>query len=263
MSLRWHLGTMGYGYRDWQNGVFYPAGLPARAQLSHYSQVFDAVEMDTTFYGIPPLARVQRWAAAVPAGFTFCPKTPREITHELRLKQAVTLMEAFIGAVRHFGAALGPLLIQLPPDMTSAARPDLAAFLSALPEDVRYAVEFRHRSWHATATGELLQKHNVCWVSAEYLYLPQRVYKTTDFLYIRWLGRHGTYEQKTHERVDRSDRLRAWHDDIMARSTGVDRVYGFFNNDYSGFSPATCNRFKTIAGLPTAAANPPEQPRLL
>ena len=263
MSLRWHLGTMGYGYRDWQDGVFYPSGLPARAQLSHYSQIFDAVEMDTTFYGVPPVARVQRWAAAVPAGFVFCPKTPREITHDLRLRQAGTLMGAFLDAVGRFGDALGPILIQLPPDMTIAALPDLDAFLGALPADRRYAVEFRHRSWHAAATGETLQKHNVCWVSTEYIFLPQRVYKTTDFLYVRWLGRHGTYEEKTHERVDRSERLQAWHADILARSDGVGHVYGFFNNDYSGFSPATCNRFKALAGLPTTSATPPEQKRLL
>ena len=262
-DLTWYLGTMGYGYRDWQNGIFYPEGLAKNRQLSRYSEVFNAVEMDNTFYAIPAVDQVKRWGAQVPAGFQFCPKTPRDITHESRLAQSDELMAAFLSAMRHFEDKLGIILIQFPPDFTRINIDDVASFLAKLPTDLRYAVEFRHRSWHAAVTGEMLQAHNICWVSAEYLYMPQRIYKTTDFFYVRFLGRHGTFEHKTHEQIDRGDRLEAWWIDIQQRAEGINTVYTFFNNDYSGHSPTTCNRFKSLVGLPTVPTVPSRQQRLL
>ncbi len=261
-DIEWRLGTMGYGYKDWQNGVFYPAGLPARAMLAHYSQIFDAVELDTTFYGVPRVNQVRRWAQLTPDDFVFCPKTPRAVTHEGRLAEAGRLMRAFVDAVRHFGDRLGPILIQFPPEYSRAEIGPLARFLAGLPAEVRFAVEFRHRSWHASLTGELLQAYRVAWVSADYHYLPRRVYKTTDFLYLRWIGRHGSFSPKTYERLDRSEELAAWWADIRSRWEGIRAIYGFFNNDYAGFSPATCNRFKALVGLPVASAQTPQQGRL-
>ncbi len=261
-DLTWHLGTMGYGYKDWE-GVFYPAGMPSRDYLSRYSEGFNAVEVDTTFYGPPRPDTVRRWAEMVPPGFSFSPKFPRQITHESRLVGVAELTAEFLSAIRLFGDRLGPALIQLPPDFSRGEIDALAAFLAELPGDVRFAVEFRHASWHARETGELLQAHNVCWASTEYHYLPQRVYVTTDFVYIRWIGRHGVYDRHDHERVDRSDQLREWYADIQSRrEDGIREVFGFFNNDYAGFAPATCRKFMEIAGLPTAPLAPPQQPRL-
>ena len=262
-NLDWYLGTMGYGYRDWQNGIFYPERLAKNKQLGHYSQIFNAVEMDNTFYAIPNVEQVKKWAAAVPAGFRFCPKTPRDVTHENRLSESNELMAAFTSSVKNFGDKLGPILIQFPPDFTRREIETVDNFLAQLPTNLRFAVEFRHRSWHATPTGEMLQAHNICWVSAEYIYMPQRIYKTTDFFYVRFLGRHGTFEHKTHEQIDRGERLEAWWIDIQQRKEGVEQVYAFFNNDYSGHSPTTCNRFKSLVGLPTVPTVPSRQQRLL
>jgi uncharacterized protein YecE (DUF72 family) len=261
--IQWHLGTMGFSYKDW-NGVFYPDGLSPRDYLAHYSQIFDSVELDSTFYGTPRADYVERWASVTPEGFTFCAKTPREITHELQLsEEAQDPMHAFLERMRLLGEKLGVVLIQLPPDLSFAHIHTLAVFLRQLPSDVRYAVEFRHPSWHATATGQLLQNHRVCWASTDYRHLPQRVYLTTDFIYIRWIGRHGQYETKDFERVDVRPRLSEWLEDIRNRMDGVYDVYGFFNNDYAGHAPATCNKFKRLAGLPTNPLQPPQQGRLL
>lgn len=259
----WYLGTMGFSYKDWA-GVFYPPSLKSRDYLAHYSRIFNAVEMDSTFYGAPRVETVQRWTAVTPPHFKFCPKTPREITHNLRLNDtAVQPMLTFLDTIRHLDDKLGPVLIQLPPDFTFEELDPMAHFLGQLPTDIRYAIEFRHASWHATATGELLQKHGICWVSTDYIHMPQRVYVTTDFIYVRWLGRHGQFKRKDREQIDRTTRLQEWHEAIQARQEeGVDTVYGFFNDDYAGHSPATCNRFKALAGLPTEPLQPPQQGRL-
>ncbi|MCI0399498.1 MAG: DUF72 domain-containing protein [Chloroflexi bacterium] len=258
----WYLGTMGFSYKEDWSGVFYPEGLPQRDFLAYYSQFFNAVELDSTFYGTPRTEYVERWAAATPAEFKFCAKVPREITHDLRLANAADLMNTFVDTMRLLGDKLGAILVQLPPDFAFDQIHTLAVFLRHLPPDVRYAVEFRHPSWHATATGQLLQNHRACWVSTDYVHLPQRVYVTTDFIYIRWIGRHGQYEVKDHERVDMTPRLQAWYEDIQNRLDGINTIYGFFNNDYAGHSPATCNRFKAIVGLPTQELQPPQQGKL-
>ena len=253
---------MGFSYKDW-SGVFYPEGIATRDYLAYYSQHFSAVELDSTFYGTPRPAYVERWAAVVPAGFTFCAKVPRTITHDLRLVEAQELMAEFVKVMTLLGDKLGVILIQLPPDMPFEHIHHLAVFLRQLPPGPRYAVEFRHPSWHATATGQLLQNHGICWASTDYKYLPQRVYVTTDFVYIRWIGRHGQYETKDYERVDRTERLQDWAADLEARSDEFGTVYGFFNNDYAGHAPATLNRFKQIIGQPTRDLKPPQQGRLL
>jgi uncharacterized protein YecE (DUF72 family) len=103
----------------------------------------------------------------------------------------------------------------------------------------------------------------MCWASADYIHLPQRIFVTTDFIYVRWIGRHGRYEVRDRERVDLTPRLEAWWEDIRSRLEGVSALYGFFNNDYAGFAPATCNRFKEIVGLPVRPLQPPQQERLL
>lgn len=260
--INWHLGTMGFSYKDW-NGVFYPDGLAPRDYLSHYCQFFNSVELDSTFYGVPRPEYVARWAAVTPTGFTFSVKTPKEITHDMRLINAGEAMKHFIKSMMGLGEKLGVILIQLPPDMAFSHIHKLAIFLRELPEGFRFAVEFRHSSWHSTATAQLLANHGVCWASTDYIHLPRRVYVTADFLYIRWIGRHGQYDIKDHEREDMTPRLNDWWLDIQSHLNNASTVYGFFNNDYAGHAPATCNRFKEIVGLPFKPLQPPQQSRLL
>lgn len=257
----WYLGTVGYSYKDW-DGVFYPAGMPQRSYLAHYSQIFNAVELDSTFYGTPPQERVRQWALTAPEGFKFCPKTPREITHDLRLRDAEAKMLAFVEAIRRFADKLGVILIQLPPSFTAAEFDTVTTFLASLPPDLCYALEFRHPSWYIAETAELLKVYRVGWVSVDYLGLPKQIGLTTDFLYVRWLGEHGRFEQKDHEQVDSTEELSWWWAYIQPHLNHVQTIYGFFNNDYAGYSPGSCNRFKQIVGLPVVQPQLPQQGRL-
>ena len=115
--LNWHLGTIGFSYKDW-NAVFYPVGLQPRDYLAHYSQIFNAVELDSTFYGTPKPEYVERWARVTPPEFTFCVKAPKEITHEMRLVGVEGLLDSFLATMRLLGQKLGVILFQLPPDFT-------------------------------------------------------------------------------------------------------------------------------------------------
>ena len=264
-----HLGTMGYGYKDWL-GVFYPDHARPPNYLNFYSQIFDAVEMDTTFYATPRAEIVERWRDQTPDGFIFCPKTPRTITHDTApLENGLALMEEFTRMVALLGNKLGPILIQFPPEFDAAHAGEVDRFLGSLPSQanqpvrLRYAVEFRHRSWDTPETAQMLHAHNACWVSAEYIIMTPRLHRTTDFLYLRFLGRHGEFANKNRPQKDVTSILKKWHGWLEPELDHVTAVYAFFNNDFSGHSPTTCNQFKTLLGLPVIQPEIPRQNRLL
>ncbi|MBX3056002.1 MAG: DUF72 domain-containing protein [Anaerolineae bacterium] len=257
----WHIGTMGFAYDGWV-GSLYPVGLSSRHYLSHYSQYFDAVEVDSTFYGIPRPEQVQRWTAVTPPHFTFCPKTPRAITHDAPLLEGIPLMHQFLEVMELFGDKLGVILIQFGPEFSHHHFNDLRHFLQALPTDKRFAVEFRHRSWDTPGTAVLLEEHHVCLVAANYLYMPHTIHRTADFLYLRCIGPHGQFGTKDRELIDKTQELQRWAAQMQPHLTAVHDIYVFINNDYSGFSPATCNRFKQIVGLPVQEIRPLVQGRL-
>jgi uncharacterized protein YecE (DUF72 family) len=260
--INWHLGTMGFGYKEWV-GPFYPAGMPARNYLSHYSGLFDAVEIDATFYGPPRPEQVERWTAVTPPHFTFCAKTPKAITHEAPLADGIDAMHAFLSTMNLLGDKLGVILIQFPPSFAYDQFNNLMAFLKELPPENRFAVEFRHRSWDTPGTETLLAQHHISWVTADYIHLAREVKRTTDFLYLRFIGPHGQFATKDRELVDKTAALQQWQARLQPHLDKVSDVYGFFNNDYSGFSPATCNRFKQIIGLEAKEIRPYQQRRLL
>ncbi|RPJ52205.1 MAG: DUF72 domain-containing protein [Chloroflexi bacterium] len=257
----WYLGTIGFSYPEWKNS-FYPAGLPANQALYYYSRIFNAVEVNTTFYGPQSPTQIERWNAATPDDFRFCMKAPKRITHELRLKDSSPEMRAFIDASAGLGSKFGAVLVQLPPSFTIGERPTLETFLQTLPSGQRYAIEFRHASWFIPETGALLKQYGVGWVSNDYEELPVELHKTTDFLYIRWIARHNVIPHPGHEVLDRTERLQSWLQMIKANLEGASTVFGFFDNDYAGHAPATCNRLKAMAGLPVVSSSAEEQGRL-
>jgi uncharacterized protein YecE (DUF72 family) len=258
---------MGFSYTDWA-GVFYPRSVKPGDYLAHYARHFDTVELDTTFHATPPAERFRRWAAAVPDHFRFCMKAPRLVTHDLPLDRAAGAMADFLTVARELGDKLAVVLLQFPPSLGARELPRLRALLRTLPADVRFAAEFRSTSWWADGardrTADALSQHGVCWAAAEYQAAPRDVRPTTDFLYVRWIGEHDRYQELNREQADVTPRLLWWKDELtrVAPSGGVRTVYGFFNNDYAGYSVATCNRFKGLLGLPVPSMDAPGQGRL-
>lgn len=252
---------MGFSYKQWV-GPFYPDGLNMRHHLAYYAERFNSLEIDSTFYGTPKVSTVQRWHDVTPPNFLICPKMPRSITHEARLLHAGELTAEFLQVMRHLKNKLGPVLIQFPPDFTQAEVSNLIHYLPLLPDDVRFAVEFRHPSWNRPETAVLLEAHNLCWASVDSVYVPRQIRPTTDFLYLRFIGPHGRFPTKDRTLVDRSDDLQAWWTALQPHLAGARAAHAFFNDDYEGFSPATCNKFKSIIGIEPGEIRPMQQGRL-
>jgi uncharacterized protein YecE (DUF72 family) len=145
---RLYVGTQGWSYPSWV-GSFYPAGTAAAQYLDVYASQFNTVELDTTFYAVPPLSTVAGWRIRTPAGFLFAAKFPKVITHDKGLVDCVKETTVFLERMTQLDQKLGPLLLQMPPSFAATQMETLAAYLQALPTGFRYALEVRHRSWLA------------------------------------------------------------------------------------------------------------------
>jgi uncharacterized protein YecE (DUF72 family) len=258
-----YLGTQGWSYKDWV-GSFYPPGTQPRDYLRRYAEVFDAVELDSTFYGTPRAEMVRSWDRSTPPDFQFTAKLPRSITHDRRLVDAGDELRDFLATIEELGPKLGAVLIQLPPDLTAAERPALEAFLQGLPDGVRFAAEFRHRSWLTEETFELLRQHGVAWTAIDLSYMPRRLELTADLCYVRWLGNRKDITRLDSIQIDRRERLNDWAAKLDEVAQQVQRVYGFANNHYSGHSPSDIRYLRERLGLVQSQTGPtPRQGTLL
>ena len=128
-------------------GNLYPQGTPSKDFLRVYSQQFNTVELNTTFYSIPSVAKVTRWKEAVGPGFRFCPKISRSISHSNNLDKQRRLLDIFIDAVLHFDANLGVTFMQLSPYFHPRSMGGLQQLLACIPQGFELAIELRHPAW--------------------------------------------------------------------------------------------------------------------
>ena len=263
LLVNWYIGTMGFSYSDWK-GVFYPSEMPSRNYLAYYSRIFKSVEIDSTFYGTPRSETILRWKSSTPDDFKFSLKTPRVITHESGLVNVDRLLDEFLNNIILLDKKLAVILLQFPPSFTRIYQSRLLDFISQLPEEFRFAVEVRDASWYPLdgILLDTLKSTRNCWASTEYPGLPRQINPTSDFHYMRWIGKHGSFMVHNRERYDRSDNMRVWQEKFIENDIQPSEIFGFFNNDYSGYAVASANRYKELIGVETKQVNLPKQGRL-
>ncbi len=248
-----HLGTQGWNYDAWV-GPFYPAKTRPADYLTVYARAFDSVEVDSTFYAVPSAKTVRGWARRTPAEFRFALKMPQEVTHEHRLRDCADVAAAFFDRVRELEEKLGPVLLQFAPDFTPAELPALAEFLPTLPGDIRFAVEFRHRGWIYDGVLALLAEHGVALTLTDGKWIPRKQMlglaerATADFTYIRWLGSREIVDF-SRVQMDRTRDLEAWAEVVQRLERDGRTIYGYFNNHFSGHSPASVRDLQRMLHL--------------
>ncbi len=257
MAGRILIGTQGWNYAAWV-GPFYPDGTRAPEMLTLYAQAFGTVEVDSTFYAIPPVNTVRGWARRTPGDFVFSLKMPQAVTHERRLRGVDDVVALFLERARLLGPKLGPILIQMGPDFVPSEFEHLARFLPILPHDVRFALEVRHSTWTRRDVLpdllSLLAEHGVAlglsdgrWISRETT-LELAARPTADFHYVRWMGPNRDITDFSHVQIDRSDETSAWASVLGGmRTRGMD-VFGYANNHFAGHSPATARDIQRLLG---------------
>ena len=125
-------------------GRYLSAGNKGR-ELADYATWCNAVEGNTTFYGIPSERTVARWTEQAPPDFRFAFKVPRTVTHEQRLRPGAHRdVAGFLQAIEPLGDRIGPVQLQLPPSFGPESVAVLSDFVVGLPTSHRWVVELRH-----------------------------------------------------------------------------------------------------------------------
>jgi uncharacterized protein YecE (DUF72 family) len=253
----YRVGISGWRYPPWRK-VFYPDGLPQRAELEYASSRLNSIELNGSFYSLQRPSSYQRWYDETPPGFVFSVKGPRFVTHLKKLADVeAPLANFFASGVLALAEKLGPVLWQLPP--TLGYDPDrLAVFFDLLPRStsaavevakghdermkdrnlltcsvdapLRHALEIRHPSYENPEFLDLLHEHDIAVVCADSAgKWPMMDSTTADFGYVRLHGAEELYVSGYDDKALDSwaEKIRSWRRD----------VYVYFDNDVKVRAP--------------------------
>jgi uncharacterized protein YecE (DUF72 family) len=277
------IGTSGWNYptgKGTWNGIFYP--LPEDRErgfdeLRFYSERFNAVEVNSTFYGQPRANVALAWAKRTPPGFEFAVKLFQKFTHPgMSIDPGPVTqadVDAFKGGVDPLAAAgkLGPLLIQFPSSFQrSQEAVDYLGWLMQAFAGYQLAVELRHRSWSdSPGTAALLDRQQAAWVQIDEPKFSSSIRQdlaggTADFYYLRLHGRNAKQWWDHAESEDRynyfysKDELAPIADVVREVRATVKKAYLFLNNHFSAQSVANAVTLKKMLDEPMPARMPPE-----
>jgi uncharacterized protein YecE (DUF72 family) len=224
------IGTSGYHYKHWR-GPFYPERFSPSKMLEFYFERFDTVELNTTFYRLPPKTAVAEWQQSTPPGFLFAAKGSRFITHMKKLKDPVPALERYFDHIQGLGKKLGPIVFQLPP-FWQLDFDRLRQFLDALPSGHRYAFELRNATWHSDEVYAALSNHNAAFCPYDIAGEQSPILTTADFAYVRLHGPGpGPYQGSYTTRA-----LGEWANRIVKWAKKLRAIYVYLDNDMSGFA---------------------------
>jgi uncharacterized protein YecE (DUF72 family) len=274
MSRNVRIGCQSWGYEDWVtkpggDTVFYPHGTRPAEMLELYSRVFDTIEVDATAYGPPTASTIESWYAKAPPGFSFSLKVPRRITHDHILEPSVYgEMEEFLERVAGLREKLGAILIQFPAVFESSKEnaKKLRAFLSRLPEEFKFAVEFRSPGWFVDWTYEELASRSIAlalvegkWVDREVMFASMNAL-TAKLAYVRFMG---VRDLEIFDRIQRPQDpvIEFWAEKLDGLE--AEDVFIYVDNYFEGFAPETANKLKHLMELVPVDPNVlEEQPSL-
>jgi uncharacterized protein YecE (DUF72 family) len=212
----------------------YPATLPARSWFTYYAGLFDTVELNSTFYRLPPPETVEQWAQRAPPGFLYALKLGQFGSHRMKLRDAATWLPNHLDRVERLGPSAGPTLVQLPPRWRRDVE-RLDEFLTVAASTSRWALEVRDATWLHDDVFAVLARHGAALCVHDML--PDHPWiRTADWTYVRF---HGP-DAPDHKYVGRYGGRRLWRPaERLAqwRDEGCD-VYAYFNNDVGGSAVA-------------------------
>lgn len=278
------IGTSGWNYptgKGTWNGVFYP--LPEDRErgfdeLRFYSERFNTVEINSTFYGQPRANAALGWVKRTPQDFEFTVKLYQKFTHPGmtidRTPVAQADVDAFKGGIEPLAAAgkLGPLLIQFPFSFQHV--PDAVDYLNWLLNafrDYHLAVELRHRSWSDAQeeTRALLNHYRAAWVQIDEPKFESSIRQDlsagdSEIYYVRFHGRNAKEWWDHAESEDRynyfysEEELEPIAEKARAARDLKKKVYLLMNNHFSAQSIANATTLKKMLDEPITARMPAE-----
>lgn len=244
------IGTSGWVYPHWE-GRFYLPGLVGPDLLRFYARHFETVEINRSYYRLPTREQFAAWAAQIAddPGFVFAVKASRYLTHMKKLREPREALSRLVETATGLGSHLGPFLYQLPPHWRADV-PRFAAFLAALPQGYRAAIELRDPSWYQPEILRLIAEAGCALVEVVggVLPTPPGTPRIGPFRYVRFHnGEHGTAVGE--------DELLRWAERLRGDAhEGLD-AYVYFNNDPEGHAIVDAQQLMALLG--PLAARPP------
>jgi len=232
MAGKLFIGTSGWNYFSWQE-IFYPPGLPSKQYLNFYSQFFNTVEINSSFYHFPLIKTYQNWYSQTPQNFIFSVKLHRSITHIKRMVDMQKEWEKFIDGVSNLAEKLGIILFQFPSSFRyndENFRRIENFFVRIMKEKMKLAFEFRHQSWNNGEIEKLLKNYRAGWVIANSSRYPEIEKITSDFVYVRMHGPEELFasEYSITQLKKLSEKIKKWKKQYD--------VFVYFNNDFYGYA---------------------------
>jgi uncharacterized protein YecE (DUF72 family) len=271
-SEKIYIGTSGWSYPKGEGawkGFFYPAG--RINELEYYSQFFNTVEVNSSFYRPPDPGIVYNWARRVPAGFLFAVKLWQKFTHPAMYREATGEVaaisqedvDAFRRSLEPLAKAgkLGALLAQFPPSFKNDGygRQVIGA-LARTFGTYPLAVELRHRSWSDDPhTAQILRENNIAWVSIDEPKFATSVAAdvplTAATAYFRFHGRNArewwTGDNETRYRYLYSpEEIAGLAEKVKRAAEKTKMLFAFFNNHWQAYAPKNANDLKIALQLP-------------
>jgi len=233
MNSNIHIGTSGWSYQHWK-GIFYPPKLKATEWIRFYSSHFMITEINGSFYKLPSKETVIEWTQKVPKEFLFCPKMSRFLTHMKKLKDPEEPLERFFGIFEPMKRKLGPVLLQLPPQLKFNY--DKAEHLYHLMKSkyrrYEFVMEIRHDSWLQEESLTLMTKYDIGLViSQSGERFPYSEMITAKNIYVRFHGPQQLYASSYSDALlkEFARKFRKWEKQGHV-------VWAFFNNDIFGYA---------------------------
>jgi uncharacterized protein YecE (DUF72 family) len=281
MELR--IGTSGWHYpagRGTWDGIFYPDRKdrqPGFDELRFYSERFNTVEVNSTFYGQPRASVSLGWVRRTPPGFEFSVKLFQKFTHPATAHDTSPLtgadLDAFKAGIEPLMAAgrLGALLAQFPSRFHDA--PEAREYVDWLMQtfkDYPLAVEFRHRSWSDAAgdTRALLAGRRAIWVQIDEpkfaSSVSQEMTPDADVMYVRLHGRNAAQWWTHEESEDRYNYLYSGAeltpiiDKLRAARAAVRKLHLYMNNHFAAQAVANATMVRQMLDEPVTARMPSE-----
>ncbi|MGH6980078.1 MAG: DUF72 domain-containing protein [Stellaceae bacterium] len=183
------IGIGGWTYERWR-GLFYPAGLPQKQELTFAAGKLTSIEINGTYYSTFKSNSWAKWRDETPSGFVFAVKALRYCTNRRVLAEAGDSVKRFLDqGLTELGDRLGPINWQF---MASKKFDpvDFEAFLKLLPSELggrplRHALELRSPTFKNEQFYDLARRYKVAVCFADDDEFPVLDETTTDFTYAR------------------------------------------------------------------------------
>ncbi|MCY0978317.1 DUF72 domain-containing protein [Chryseobacterium wangxinyae] len=220
-----YIGCSGFYNNDWK-GSLYPEDAKSKDFLTLYSQQFNSVEINSTFYRKPTAKTLQKWFGETPDDFKFFIKIPKSISHEKRLENCKDEITIFCNYIKtHLEEKLAGFLYQFPPSFKNSDE-NLKRIFENIDLQFFNVIEFRHESWWNEEIFKILEQKNITFSGVSFPgNLPEDVIiNSKNAVYYRLHGKPILYKSEYSEEFLNDLAAKIKHSNLKS--------YIFFNNTW-------------------------------